>query len=175
MDLMYATGQALGSIAFIVGMVGFYQKNDSQLLLWTIICNVIFVLHYLALGATSSAVMVLLVVLRLLIARFYPSELWLYILSLMTIFQFYFLGDMIEIFTLVATLLGNYVYFTLKGLHMRLGLFVVQLLWVPVSIYYDAYFALAFNVVMAVITIHSAYSIKKMSGQGWLGKEVDVI
>jgi uncharacterized membrane protein len=152
-DPLFLVAQTLGAFAFVSGLFAMWTRDDRALLSWMLTCNTLFMIHYVLLGAYIAACMIGLVLVRLLLARFHPKTYWLFLLSGIAIGQFVMMGEPIDIFVLMSTLLGNVAYFRLKGIPLRFAMITMQLLWLPIAIYTSSVFALVFNVISMVVTM----------------------
>ena len=122
--------QVLGYISFILGVSTFYQKDDKKLKIAMLIFNLNHVLHFLLLGSIVSVLSALLSALRTATAIYVSSKTVTVGFIFISLVSGVWLSNSIwELWPILATIIGTYSVFVLKGIQMRIGFLIGATCW----------------------------------------------
>ncbi|MCW9710227.1 YgjV family protein [Avibacterium sp. 21-586] len=122
--------QLLGILAFILGVICFYQKNDKKLKIVMLIQNITYMSHFILLGANVAALSSLLSTLRTAMSIFVLSKyIALFFVLLGIIFGYVIADSVWQVFPIIASTIGTISLFLLKGIPMRLFMLVGSACW----------------------------------------------
>lgn len=127
----FLAGQFFGLVALGICLVAFSSKNDDRLLVLLISANVAFALQFLFFNSWTAAVLTLLVIVRIVLARRYTGSQWVMwgVLAANLIAAALTWRDWIDLLPLIAATLGTVTMFQLRGIPMRVGLGLAALAW----------------------------------------------
>ncbi|MFU2089425.1 YgjV family protein [Avibacterium avium] len=127
--------QLLGILAFILGVICFYQKNDKKLKIVMLIQNIIYMSHFILLGANVAALSSLLSTLRTATSIYVSSKYIAFFFVLLGIIFGYVIADSVwQVFPIIASTIGTISLFLLKGIPMRLFMLVGSACWLTNNI-----------------------------------------
>ncbi|MCW9716184.1 MULTISPECIES: YgjV family protein [Avibacterium] len=127
--------QLLGILAFILGVICFYQKNDKKLKIVMLIQNITYMSHFILLGANVAALSSLLSTLRTATSIYVSSKYIAFFFVLLGIIFGYVIADSVwQVFPIIASTIGTISLFLLKGIPMRLFMLVGSACWLTNNI-----------------------------------------
>lgn len=122
--------QLLGILAFILGIICFYQRNDRTLKIVLVIQNITYMSHFLLLGANVAAMSALLSTMRTATSIYISSKYGALFFVILGLIWGYIITDSIwQIFPIIASIVGTISLFLLKGIPMRLFMLMGSLCW----------------------------------------------
>lgn len=128
-------GQFLGFVSYGLGVLCFYQKDDKKLKLIMLTMNVNNSLHFALLGAATASLGSILSVFRTGLALRTSSKTVAYGFILLTIISGGWLADSWkDLFPILATCIGTYALFCLRGIRMRIAFLCGALCWLTNNI-----------------------------------------
>ncbi|NWN91365.1 YgjV family protein [Marinobacter adhaerens] len=131
MSLTSLAGQLVSLVALGLCIVGFASKRDDRLMLLLISANVAFALQFALFGSWTAAVLSLLVIGRIMLARRYVGS-WrvlLAVLAVNLIAAVLTWQSAVDIFAIAAAVFGSVGMFMLRGIPMRLMLAAAAVAW----------------------------------------------
>ena len=154
--------QAIGFLAFFVGIYAFTNKDDKKLRIWQAAQCFLLSLHFFLLGAQSGAAITLLAGIRNLISlhkhNTYVGFIFLILYVTVGVLRYKVPLDVLPV---ISALLGTIAIFYLSGIKMRLFLMAGTSLWI-------IYNALVFSIgpffmelFILIVTAHAAYRLWK--------------
>ncbi|WP_410685733.1 YgjV family protein [Avibacterium paragallinarum] len=127
--------QLLGILAFILGVISFYQKNDKKLKIVMLIQNITYMSHFILLGANVAALSSLLSTLRTATSIYVSSKYIAFFFVLLGIIFGYVIADSVwQVFPIIASTIGTISLFLLKGIPMRLFMLIGSACWLTNNI-----------------------------------------
>lgn len=131
MSAMEMAAQAVALIALVLCIVGFASTRDDRLMLALIGANVAFAAQYALFQSWTAAVLTVLVILRIDLARRFRGNVavMLGMLALSGVAAALTWQSWIDLFPVMAMLLGTLGMFLLRGVPMRLLLAGAGLAW----------------------------------------------
>ncbi|MFC0323570.1 YgjV family protein [Gallibacterium melopsittaci] len=127
--------QLLGMLAFILGVLSFYQRNDKKLKIVMLIQNITYMTHFLLLGSNVSALSSLLSACRTATAIYVSSKYAALFFVIVGITFGYVVSDSIwQFFPILGTTIGTISLFLLKGIPMRILMLVGSGCWLTNNI-----------------------------------------
>lgn len=122
--------QFLGVLAFILGVVCFYQRNDKTLKIVMLVQNITYMSHFWLLGANVAAISALISTIRTATSIYISSKyVALFFVVLGLIFGYIITDSMWQIFPIIASVIGTISLFLLQGIPMRLFMLVGSFCW----------------------------------------------
>ncbi|WP_432695618.1 YgjV family protein [Marinobacterium sp. YM272] len=117
-------GQAVSLTAFALCMAAFASKRDERLLRLLVSANIAFALQFALFGSWTAALLSLLVVVRILLARRFARNLtvMLLVLAASLVAAWLTWRGPLDLLPLAATFMGALGMFMLRGIPMRLML-----------------------------------------------------
>ncbi|MFU2047419.1 YgjV family protein [Avibacterium gallinarum] len=135
LDNIINISQLLGILAFILGVICFYQKNDKKLKIVMLIQNITYMSHFILLGANVAALSSLLSTLRTATSIYVSSKYIAFFFVLLGIIFGYVIADSVwQVFPIIASTIGTISLFLLKGIPMRLFMLVGSACWLTNNI-----------------------------------------
>jgi hypothetical protein len=133
---MELAGQLVSLTALVLCLIAFASKQDQRLMVWLLAANVAFALQFALFQSWTASVLTLIVILRIILARRYPGNLWLLgvILALNMAGAWVTWQSWHDLFALLAGTLGTLGMFLLRGIPMRLMLGAAALCWMTSNI-----------------------------------------
>lgn len=131
MSLTSLAGQLVSLVALGLCIVGFASKRDDRLMLLLISANVAFALQFALFGSWTAAVLSLLVIGRIMLARRYIGS-WrvlLAVLAVNLIAAVLTWQSPVDLFAIAAAVFGSIGMFMLRGIPMRLMLAAAAVAW----------------------------------------------
>lgn len=131
MSLTSLAGQLVSLVALGLCIVGFASKRDDRLMLLLISANVAFALQFALFGSWTAAVLSLLVIGRIMLARRYVGS-WrvlLAVLAVNLVAAVLTWRSPIDLFAIAAAVFGSVGMFMLRGIPMRLMLAAAAVAW----------------------------------------------
>ncbi|WP_372972757.1 YgjV family protein [Marinobacter sp.] len=131
LTLASLAGQFFGLVALAICLVAFASKNDDRLLVLLISANVAFALQFAFFGSWTAAVLTVLVIVRIVLARRYLGSQWVMWVVLVANLVAAALTwrDWVDVLPLTAATLGTIAMFLLRGIPMRIMLGLAALAW----------------------------------------------
>lgn len=151
--------QLLGLLGLLSGIKAYSQTDDDKLIKWVVICNSIFIPHYLILEAYSSAFVLFILIVRMLVLTKHKSNLAMSFFMAIPLLHFLAYGEPVEILSVIAMALTTYGYFKLNTVQLRWMLLLSSLLWLSVAFYFNTLFGIVFNALMAAFTIRAILTL----------------
>lgn len=131
MSLTSLAGQLVSLVALGLCIVGFASKRDDRLMLLLISANVAFALQFALFGSWTAAVLSLLVIGRIMLARRYVGS-WrvlLAVLAVNLVAAVLTWHSPVDLFAIAAAVFGSVGMFMLRGIPMRLMLAAAAVAW----------------------------------------------
>lgn len=131
MSLTSLAGQLVSLVALGLCIVGFASKRDDRLMLLLISANVAFALQFALFGSWTAAILSLLVIGRIMLARRYVGS-WrvlLAVLAVNLIAAVLTWQSAVDFFAIAAAVFGSVGMFMLRGIPMRLMLAAAAVAW----------------------------------------------
>ncbi|PZQ44313.1 MAG: YgjV family protein [Micavibrio aeruginosavorus] len=127
--------QTIGFVAFALGVASFLQKKDINLKILLMIQAMTLCVHFILLGRYTGAVAVFITGVRNGLSLFgWAKKLApLFYLSVLG-FGWYTFDEWIDIFPILAGLIGTTAFFFLSGIRMRLTLVISSSMWLTHNI-----------------------------------------
>ncbi|GGE55223.1 permease [Streptosporangium jomthongense] len=124
-------GQIVSLIALGFCIVGFASKRDDRLLVLLISANVAFALQFALFGSWTAAILSLLVIGRILLARRYVGnwQVMLAVLAVNLVAAVLTWRSPVDFFAIAAAVFGTLGMFMLRGIPMRLMLAAAAFAW----------------------------------------------
>lgn len=124
-------GQFFGLVALVICLVAFASKNDDRLLVLLISANVAFALQFVFFASWTAAVLTLLVIVRIILARRYVGSKAVMAAVIVANFVATALTwqSAVDILPLMAAMFGTLGMFMLRGIAMRVVLGLAALCW----------------------------------------------
>lgn len=124
-------GQIISLVGLALCIAGFSSKRDDRLLVLLIGANIAFAIHFVLFSSWTAAALTLLIIVRIVLARrFYGSWTAMTImLVLSAIAAALTWQSPIDIFPMIAAVLGTVGMFVMRGIPMRLVLAGAALAW----------------------------------------------
>ena len=124
-------GQLFGVVALVLCVVAFSSKQDDRLLILLISANVAFALQFAFFESWTAAVLTVLVIVRIVLARRYLGSKTVMALVLLAsgIAAVLTWQSWIDILPLMAMVLGTVGMFMLRGIAMRVFLGMAAVAW----------------------------------------------
>jgi len=131
MSLTELAGQAVSLIALGFCIVGFASKRDDRLMVLLISANVAFALQFALFGSWTAAVLSLLVIGRIVLARRYLGnwKVMLVVLAVNLLAAALTWRTPVDFFAIGAAMFGTVGMFMLRGIPMRLTLAAAAICW----------------------------------------------
>lgn len=131
--------QFLGILAFILGVVCFYQRNDKTLKIVMLVQNITYMSHFWLLGANVAAISALISTIRTATSIYISSKyVALFFVILGLIFGYIITDSMWQIFPIIASVIGTISLFLLQGIPMRLFMLVGSFCWLINNIFVNS-------------------------------------
>ena len=131
LNVSLLAGQFFGLVALAICLVAFASKQDDRLMVLLISANVAFALQFMFFASWTAAVLTLLVIVRIVLARRFVGShkvlaavLVANCLAAVLTWQHW-----VDVFPLIAATLGSLSMFLLRGIAMRVGLGLAELAW----------------------------------------------
>lgn len=124
-------GQLVSLVALGLCIVGFASKQDDRLMLLLISANVAFALQFALFGSWTAAVLSLLVIGRIMLARRYLGswKIMLAVLAVNLVAGALTWRSPVDFCAIAAALFGTVGMFMLRGIPMRLMLAAAAIAW----------------------------------------------
>lgn len=148
--------QLFGALGFILGAIAYWQLDDKKMLILQAALNAAFLVQYALLGAISTSVLVVVLVVSSYVAAYSKSTAWMLFFMIASCVQWLFVGTPLELITLAATLIGLYAYYKMEGIPLRIAVFITGVLWGIISIAFGGWFSLAFNILTITLMLIAA-------------------
>ncbi len=124
-------GQVVSLIALGFCIVGFASKRDDRLMVLLISANVAFALQFALFDSWTAAVLSLLVIGRIMLARHYLGswKVMLAVLAVNMVAAALTWRSPVDFFAIAAAIFGTVGMFMLRGIPMRLMLMAAAIAW----------------------------------------------
>lgn len=159
--------QAVGFVSFALGIACFYQKDDRRLKLFMVAMNINHTLHFALLGAYTSVASALLSIARTSLALHTSSRMAAYSFMLITLVWGAFLAERwFDLLPIIASCIGTYTVFCLRGIAMRFGFLLGALFWLANNIIVGSIGLTMLETVLIIVnlnTIRGLYLEKRQS------------
>lgn len=127
--------QAVGMLSFIMGIICFYQKDDTRLKIMMMVLNTTQIWHFALLGAITSSLGAFLAFIRTGISIKTASPRVAYIFIAITfIWGVYLADNYINMLPIIGSCIGTYALFCLKGIKMRIAFLFGASCWLANNI-----------------------------------------
>ncbi|MGR5502033.1 YgjV family protein [Vibrio sp. DNB22_10_4] len=128
--------QAIGGIAFIFGVMAFWQKDDIRFRYHMTTFCFIMAIHFVLMGATVAAIGVTLNAIRSYLSIKTQSRvvMWCFITT-MWIMTVPNISSMFELMTVIGSSVGTWALFTKKGITLRCLILFNSFCWVTHNIW----------------------------------------
>ncbi len=156
--------QAIGFLAFFVGVYAFTKKSDRKLRLWQAVQCFLLSLHFYLLGAQSASGVTLLAGIRNVIALHKHSKaigiifLFLYIVVGIVRYQ-----TPVDILPICSAILGTIAIFYLSGIKMRIFLMAGTFLWIIHNAIVFSVGPFFMELIIFFVTAYTTYTLWKSS------------
>lgn len=122
--------QAVGFVSFALGIFAFYQRDDRKLKMVMLVFNLNHLFHFVLLGSIVSALGALLSAVRTATAIYVSSKRVAAVFISITLVGGVLLADSVwQLWPILATVIGTYSIFVLKGIQMRIGFLFGAICW----------------------------------------------
>ncbi|PVX41545.1 inner membrane protein [Pasteurella langaaensis DSM 22999] len=122
--------QLLGILAFILGVLCFYQRNDKTFRIVMLIQNITYMSHFWLLGANVAAMGALFSTIRTATSIYISSKYIALFFVVLGILWGYFITDFLwQIFPIIGSVIGTISLFLLQGIPMRLFMLAGSFCW----------------------------------------------
>lgn len=124
-------GQFFGLVALAICIAAFASKQDDRLMVLLISANVAFALQFMFFSSWTAAVLTLLVIVRIMLARRYlgSRKVLAGVLIANLVAAALTWQHWVDVFPLVAAAFGSVSMFLLRGIAMRVGLGLAAMAW----------------------------------------------
>lgn len=154
--------QAIGFLAFFVGMYAFTSKDDGKLRLWQAVQCFFLSVHFFFLGAQTAAGITMLAGIRNIIAlRTKSTHIAPLFLALYVIVGVIRYEVPLDILPTCSALLGTIAIFYLSGIKMRIFLMAGSFLWVIHNALVFSIGPFFMELFIFIVTAHTAYTLWK--------------
>ena len=127
--------QALGFVSYGLGVLCFYQKNDTKLKIIMLMMNTNNAIHFALLGAPTASLGSVLSVFRTGLSIYYASRTIAFVFIAIALVSGYWLSSSWQdAFPIAGTCIGTYALFCLRGIAMRLAFICGALCWLTNNI-----------------------------------------
>jgi hypothetical protein len=166
MDIFDIAGQIVSLIALGFCIAGFASKQDDRLMVLLLSANVAFALQFALFGSWTAAVLSLLVIGRIVLARRYPGNWWvmLAVLAVNLAAAVLTWRSPVDFFAIAAATFGTVGMFMLRGIPMRFVLAAAAICWMLNNIVIGSVggtLAEAMVVITNFVTIYRLARMKK--------------
>lgn len=161
--------QSIGIIGFACGCYAFAEKDSRKFKLKLGVFNSVMIIHFVLMGAYTSAGVIFVAALRTFISTYTKST--AVMLTCMTAIVFagaYTLSSHSEILTIVGAVIGTYALFKLDGVVMRVCILVNSLCWFINNLLLGSIGGIAAELIFIVINITTIFrllAIRSLEGQ----------
>lgn len=130
-------GQVVSLVALGLCIAGFASKQDDRLMLLLISANVAFALQFALFGSWTAAVLSLLVIGRIMLARHYLGswKIMVAVLAVNLVAAVLTWRSPVDYFAIAAAVFGTVGMFMLRGIPMRLMLAAAAIAWMLNNIF----------------------------------------
>ncbi|WP_447927904.1 YgjV family protein [Vreelandella sp. EE27] len=130
-NVLALAGQFFGLVALVLCVLAFANKDDDKLMVLLISANVAFMLQFGFLGSWTAAALTAMVILRIALARRYPGSLAVMagVLVASAVAAALTWQSYVDMFAVVAMLLGTLGMFLLRGVMLRVFLGLAAFSW----------------------------------------------
>lgn len=132
-DMTYTAmaGQVVSLIALGFCIAGFASKRDDRLMVLLISANVAFAAQFALFQSWTAAVLSLLVIVRIMLARRYLGNVWIMagMLAVNLVAAVLTWRSPVDFFAITASILGTVGMFMLRGIPLRLMLAGAGVAW----------------------------------------------
>jgi hypothetical protein len=151
---------ALGIMGTIIHIIALSNVCDVRMKRLTALSSVFFVGYFFLIGLPIAALCTIVGIVRYYLASFIEGKLWL-------VFAVFYIGvafltppeDIIHVFPVIASLVGTYALFNMKGLPFRNLMIFMTFLWVCYGIYSGAHIVI---IKESILFMASAFAIYKL-------------
>ncbi|MGF1726825.1 YgjV family protein [Photobacterium nomapromontoriensis] len=160
MDISFAQG--LGLVSFVLGISTFYQKNDRRLKLMMVVFNLNHMVHYLLLGAVTSAVSAMLSACRSGLSIKYKSKRLAYcFIACNIVIGLNIAEQLVDLLPIIGTSIGTYAMFCLNGIKMRLAFLVGATVWLINNIVVGSWGGILLESTLLTVNIITIYRLSR--------------
>ena len=159
-----------GLIGMILIVSSIQMKNKDKYLLLQLLGNIAFVINFVMLEAYSGALISTIIGTQALTILLYlknnkeaPNIVIYTFISIVLISAFILVRNVIDLLPILAALTMLFIFLQKQEKNIRKLSITISLLWIPYAIYFNAYFAIATNVIFLISNIISIirYDFKK--------------
>ena len=165
MDVVWIA-QAVGLVSYVLGISTFYQKNDKRLKMMMVIFNLNHMVHYLLLGAITSAVSSVLSACRSTLSVKFSSPTLAYgFIACNVLIGLYIVDNPLGWLPIIGTSIGTYAMFCLQGIRMRIAFIVGATFWLLNNILVGSWGGMLLEstlLTVNVLTIYRLYRTRPM-------------
>ncbi len=131
MTLMDWAGQVVSLVALGLCVLAFSSKDDRKLMSLLVSANIAFAIQFALFGSWASALLTLLVIVRIVLARRYARNYWVMsgVLAASCLGAWFTWQGPVDLLPLLAMFLGTLGMFLLRGVPMRLMLAAAATAW----------------------------------------------
>ncbi|UUM32379.1 YgjV family protein [Vibrio japonicus] len=128
--------QGVGGIAFVIGLVAFWQKNDLHFRYHMVVFCFFMAIHFFLMGALVATIGVILNGLRSLASIKTQSKevMWFFILS-MWVLTLPNIDSIFELITVFGSSIATWALFTKQGIKLRLFILLNSICWITHNIW----------------------------------------
>ncbi|MDK9561182.1 YgjV family protein [Gallibacterium anatis] len=135
LEQIFNLPQFLGVLAFILGVLSFYQRNDRKLKIVMLVQNLTYMSHFILLGSSVSALSSLLSACRTATSIYVSSKyVALFFVIIGIVFGYTVADSFWQFFPIFGTTIGTISLFLLKAIPMRLLMLVGSGCWLTNNI-----------------------------------------
>lgn len=164
MSYTAVAGQIVSLIALGFCIVGFTSKQDDRLMVLLIAASVAFALQFALFGSWTAAVLSLLVIGRIMLARRYVGN-WKVmsaVLAVNLVAALLTWRSPVDFFAITAAILGTLGMFMLRGIPMRLVLAAAAAAWMLNNIAIGSVGGTLAEGIVLVVNFITIYRLAKM-------------
>ena len=156
--------QLFGLLSFILGAICFAQKDDRRFKLFMMIMNVNHTLHFILMGAATSALSALLAAIRTYVAIKVKSlYVAIFFIVLIIVLNSFLASEWFDWLCVVGACLGTYALFCLHGIQLRLVMMLGTLCWLTNNIIIGSIGGVMLEVMVLTISMITVIRLKKQS------------
>ncbi len=165
MNYTALAGQIVSLIALGFCIVGFNSKRDDRLLVLLIAANVAFALQFALFGSWTAAILSLLVIGRIMLARRYVGnwKVMLAVLAVNLVAAVLTWHSPVDFFAIAAAVFGTLGMFMLRGIPMRLMLAAAAFAWMLNNIAIGSVGGTLAEGMVLVVNFITIYRLAKMT------------
>lgn len=153
-DEVLSLPQLAGYLAFVLGVVGFLQRDDRRFKRIMVVQALAYAIHFFLLGQVSAVASSVISVVRTALSLYTRSLIVaLLIIAINLAIGPWLVTRWTDWLPLIATCIGTYALFVLDGIPMRLALLSATAMWLANNILVGSIGGTALEVIVATANI----------------------